>query len=62
MSQATTLKDLKEKRRRKYWKFKDADQNDWRKRLFGHELISMNNSIEYLQQISIDNLQVVVPA
>ena len=52
MSQSTVLKDLKEKFRKKYWEYKDADDNDWQKRLFLYELESLNKRIEYLQQIS----------
>ncbi len=62
MSQSTVLKDLKEKFRKKYWEYKDADDNDWQKRLFLFELESLNKRIEYLQQISANNLPVVVPA
>ena len=63
MSQSTVLKDLKEKFRKKYWEYKDADDNDWQKRLFLFELESLNKRIEYLQQISVaKSLQVIVSA
>jgi len=61
MSQSTVLKDLKEKFRKKYWEYKDADDNDWQKRLFLYELESLNKRIEYLEQISgSKSLQVIV--
>jgi len=61
MSQSTVLKDLKEKFRKKYWEYKDADDNDWQKRLFMYELESLNKRIEYLEQISVaKSLQVIV--
>ena len=61
MSQTTVLKDLKEKFRKKYWEYKDADDNDWQKRLFLYELESLNKRIEYLEQISgSKSLQVIV--
>ena len=50
MGQATTLNNLKDRRRRKYWEFKDATENDWRKQFFEHELESLNKLIEYLEQ------------
>ena len=63
MSQSIVLKDLKEKFRKKYWEYKDADDNGWQKRLFLYELESLNKRIEYLQQITVaKSLQVVVPA
>jgi len=49
MSQTVILEELKDKRRRKYWEFKDADENDWRRQLFKHELANMTRLIEYLQ-------------
>ncbi len=55
MNQATVLKDLKDKLRRKYWELKDTDENDWRKKLFEFELVSLNNSIAYLQLKTTDN-------
>jgi len=61
MSQSTVLKDLKEKFRKKYWEYKDADDTDWQKRLFLYELESLNKRIEYLEQISVaKSLQVIV--
>ena len=61
MSQSTVLKDLKEKFRKKYWEYKDADDNDWQKCLFLYELESLNKRIEYLEQISgSKSLQVIV--
>ena len=51
MSQATILKELIDKRRRKYWEYKDA--NDWRKYLLLYELECLNKRIEYLRQICI---------
>ena len=61
MSQSTVLRDLKEKFRRKYWEYKDADDNDWQKRLFLYELESLNKRIQYLEQISVaKSLQVIV--
>jgi len=52
MSQAVVLKELKEKLRRKFWECKDADENDWRKRLFEFEIESLNKRIQFLQEIS----------
>ena len=52
MSQAVVLKELKEKLRRKFWESKDADENDWRKRLFEFEIESLNKRIQFLQEIS----------
>ena len=63
MSQSTVLKDLKEKFRKKYWEYKDADDNDWQKRLFLFELESLNKRIEYLEQIPVTkSLQVIASA
>ena len=63
MSQSTVLKDLKEKFRRKYWEYKDADDNDWHKPLFLFELESLNKRIEYLEQIPVAKcLQVIASA
>jgi len=52
MSQAVVLKELKEKLRRKFWESKDADENDWRKRLFEFEIESLNKRIQFLHEIS----------
>ena len=60
MSQSNVLKDLKEKFRKKYWEYKDADDNDWQKRLFLFELESLNKRIEYLQQISVAKSLLVI--
>jgi hypothetical protein len=63
MSQAVVLKELKEKLRRKFWECKDADENDWRKRLFEFEIESLNKRIQFLQEISdTANMQVVTTA
>ena len=63
MSQAKVLIDLKDKRRRKYWEFKDTYEHDWRKRLFEHELVCLNSSIEYLSQIPVTkSLKVIASA
>ena len=56
MSQSTVLKDLKEKFRKKYWEYKNADDADWQKQLFLFELQSLNKRIEYLQEISTNNI------
>lgn len=56
MSQSTVLKDLKEKFRKKYWEYKNTDDADWQKQLFLFELQSLNKRIEYLQEISTNNI------